>query len=105
MKKQTTPNTTKAAKPADLATWLTVPAENNDAAAPTPFLLSCLLDAQDLLQNLHICDRTLKNWRDHAGLPHLKILKRIYYTKYDLQQFLLDHRVCNKPKEKKNKEG
>lgn len=105
MKKQTTPNTNKAAKPADPATWLTVPAENNDAAAPTPFLLTCLVDKQDLLEHLHVSERTLHTWRTRAALPFHKILGKIYYNRLDVQQFLLNHRVCNKPKEKKKQSG
>ncbi len=46
--------------------------------------LSHWLDKQDLLQALHISERTLQYWRSKGLLPFCKVGNKIFYYIYDV---------------------
>jgi hypothetical protein len=42
-----------------------------------------------ILQEIPVCRRTLKSWRDSGKLPHIKIGKRVLYHLPTVRQALL----------------
>ncbi len=50
------------------------------------------LDNQDLMQLLHVSDRTLQRWRAESKLPFSKINGKIWYLENDVNQMLKDGR-------------
>ncbi len=53
--------------------------------------LSDWLDNQDIMQALHLSERTLQTWRKSGKIPFSKIGGKIYYKKEDLQQLLINN--------------
>jgi hypothetical protein len=51
------------------------------------FKLENLVDKQVLLQELHVSDRTLYNWRKQGLLAFIKLMGKIYYSRLDLRDF------------------
>ncbi|WP_313382275.1 helix-turn-helix domain-containing protein [Proteiniphilum saccharofermentans] len=46
------------------------------------------VDAQDVLQKLHICPRTLQRWRINGLLPYSRVSGKCYYKKSDILALL-----------------
>ncbi|MGI6135716.1 MAG: helix-turn-helix domain-containing protein [Petrimonas mucosa] len=46
------------------------------------------IDAQDVMQKLHISVRTLQTWRTNGLLPYSRISGKIYYRKSDILSIL-----------------
>jgi predicted site-specific integrase-resolvase len=46
------------------------------------------IDAQDVMQKLHISVRTLQTWRTNGLLPYSRISGKIYYRKSDILTIL-----------------
>ena len=46
------------------------------------------LDKQDILQRMHISERTLQKWRTKKILPYSKIGGKIYYREKDVTALL-----------------
>jgi hypothetical protein len=57
------------------------PQQENNATAPH---MDVWLDKQDILQRMHISERTLQKWRTKKILPYSKIGGKIYYREMDL---------------------
>ena len=49
------------------------------------------LDKQELLQLMHISERTLQKWRDIKLLIPAKIIGKFYYRLSDVQRLLIEH--------------
>ncbi len=47
-----------------------------------------LIDKQDVLKKMRICERTLQRWRSRRLLSYYKIGGRIYYQESDLEKLL-----------------
>lgn len=68
-----------------------LPSSNSDAEkipGETNGLKEVWLDKQEILQRMHISDRTLQSWRSKKLLRHSKIGGKIYYSETDLQLLL-----------------
>ena len=50
------------------------------------------LDNQDLMQLLHVSDRTLQRWRDEGKLPFSKIKGKIWYLESDVKAMVMSGR-------------
>lgn len=59
------------------------------------------LDKQDLLQWLHISERTLQGWRSKGLLPYSAIGGKLYYRLSDVEALLEQHLVRGGKGEKK----
>ena len=59
--------------------------------------LENLLDAQDVMQILHISKSTLLKLRTSNTLPHTRINDKIYYLKDDIEKILTDNYTNKKP--------
>lgn len=46
------------------------------------------IDAQDVMQKLHISLRTLQTWRTNGILPYSRIQGKLYYRKSDILSLL-----------------
>lgn len=46
------------------------------------------IDAQDVMQKLHISLRTLQTWRTNGILPYSRIRGKLYYRKSDILSLL-----------------
>lgn len=46
------------------------------------------IDAQDIMQKLHISPRTLQTWRTNNILPFSRIQGKLYYRKSDILALL-----------------
>lgn len=49
------------------------------------------LDSQDVVQQLHISQRTLLKLRADGTLPYSRINGKIYYRRQDIQKLLADN--------------
>ncbi|KAA6303268.1 MAG: hypothetical protein EZS26_000539 [Candidatus Ordinivivax streblomastigis] len=54
------------------------------------------IDAQDVMQALHISSRTLQTLRSNGTLPYSRIGNKIYYLKQDITKILSDNYTLNK---------
>jgi hypothetical protein len=54
------------------------------------------LDAQDVMQALHISPRTLQTLRSNGTLPFSRIGNKIYYRRQDILKILSDNYTLNK---------
>ena len=62
-------------------------------AVSTPaesFPLEELMDGYDVMQALHISQRTLQTLRTNGTLPYAKLGKKIYYRRRDIEKVLAD---------------
>lgn len=57
------------------------------------------LDAQDVMQALHISPRTLQTLRSNGTLPFSRIGNKIYYRRQDILKILSDNYTLNKIKD------
>lgn len=53
--------------------------------------LSDWLDNQDVMQILHISQRTLQTLRSNCTLSYSRIGNKLYYRRQDLERLLADH--------------
>ena len=49
------------------------------------------LDNQDVMQYLHICQRTLQTLRSNGTLPFSRIGNKIYYRRSDIDSLLVNN--------------
>lgn len=70
--------------------------ENN---TPTDFIGN-LLDGQDIMQILHISQRTLQTLRSNGTMPYTRIGNKIYYLRSDLEKLLHDNYTMFKIRER-----
>lgn len=49
------------------------------------------IDAQDVMQALHISPRTLQTLRSNGTLPYSRIGNKIYYLRQDIERILKDN--------------
>ena len=98
MKKQVKSNQPIPAQPVNKQPLTGNPEMYQTPATPTVFLFEHLMDKQDILQTLHVSDRTLYTWRVTGKLPYIKINGKFYYTKPDVHRMLDRHRSGNQPK-------
>ena len=68
---------------------------NTHDASPSDDRLEDWLDNQDVMQLLHISQRTLQTLRSNGTLPYSRINNKIYYRRKDIQQILADHYKMN----------
>lgn len=54
------------------------------------------IDAQDVLQKLHISPRTLQRWRINGVLPFSQLNGKYYYRKSDILALLQSHYMGRK---------
>jgi hypothetical protein len=54
------------------------------------------IDAQDVMQALHISPRTLQTLRSNGTLPYSRIGNKIYYLRRDITKILSDNYTLNK---------
>lgn len=54
------------------------------------------LDNQDVVQQLHISQRTLLKLRSNGTLPYSRINGKIYYRRQDIQKLLADNYTATK---------
>lgn len=66
---------------------------------PTDFIGN-LLDGQDIMQILHISQRTLQTLRSNGTMPYTRIGNKIYYLRSDLEKFLHDNYTMFKIRER-----
>ena len=52
------------------------------------------LDKQDIMQEFHISERTLHNWRKKKYLPFTRLGRRIFYNRTLLEKKLLQSPGC-----------
>lgn len=69
-------------------------ANNNQESEPSDSINSKeeWMDKQDVLQFLHISERTLQKWRSQNLLPYSRIGRKIFYKKSDLIALLEKNR-------------
>ena len=60
------------------------------------------IDAQDVMQKLHVSVRTLQTWRTNGLLPYSRINNKLYYRKSDILALL--NRFYNARREADNDE-
>lgn len=65
--------------------------------------LDDLLDAQQVMQALHISPRTLQTLRTNGIMPYTRIGNKIYYLKQDIETILSNNYIRNKIKGYGNK--
>ena len=46
------------------------------------------IDKQDIMQRIHISNRTLQTWRSKGILPYARIGRKIYYKESDFSNLL-----------------
>ena len=68
---------------------------NTNDATPSDNPIEDWLDNQDVMQLLHISQRTLQTLRSNGTLPYSRINNKIYYRRKDIQQILADHYKMN----------
>ena len=68
---------------------------------PDEITIDDWIDAQIVMQLLHISPRTLQKLRSNGTLPYSRIGNKIYYLKFDILKCLLDN---YKKQQKKNDE-
>ena len=51
------------------------------------------LDSADVMQTLHISDRTLQTWRTQGVLPYSQIGAKMYYKRRDVEQLLQNNYI------------
>jgi|SRR5690606_14056087 len=56
------------------------------------------IDGQDVMQTLHISQRTLQSLRDNGVLPYSRINGKFYYKVSDLEKLLEDNYSPSKTK-------
>ena len=66
-------------------------------------LLSDWLDNQDVMQALHISQRTLQTLRSNGTLPYSRISNKMYYLRRDILKILSDNYTMNKIKDYESK--
>ena len=71
----------------------------NNTQPPTDFIGN-LLDGQDIMQILHISQRTLQTLRSNGTMPYTRIGNKIYYLRSDLEKLLHDNYTMFKIRER-----
>lgn len=71
----------------------------NNTPTPTDFIGN-LLDGQDIMQILHISQRTLQTLRSNGTMPYTRIGNKIYYLRSDLEKLLRDNYTMFKIRER-----